>query len=401
VDSPVAVAVLPLLWLAALAKLLLARRSGSEAGVRTLCLALLMVAGSITVDLNVVYLRLDRLLGGANVSCLLVYGQAVTAVWAFYKVLDLHLARALAGAPGDVRRGRRQLGIALAAMVLLFVAGPAWLPDRPKLDAHPYTSLGSAAFFVVTVGAGSYFTWRAILGAWRAAGHARATGRTAFEAGLRLLAVAGVLGLGNNDFQLLAFPALPAGTGVTALSDVLTAAGFCAAGLVAAGATAPVAEKWLGRGGVVRQQYAFAALYPLWRDLATVAPATGGDHRKTSWVSGGVAVRDVRYRLYRRVIDIRDGFLKLRPYLAPTAVEAERARGPAVDLTGHKLRADVEAAAVAAAIRASHRGRPAQSQSPGEGGRMPGGANLASETEWLLAVAARYRRHARHRSRPR
>src|SRR5664280_1345583 len=94
-------------------------------------------------------------------------------------------------------------------------------------------------------------------------------------------------------------------------------------------------------------------------------------------------------------IDIRDGFLKLRPYLAPTAVEAERARGPAVELTGHKLRADVEAAAVAAAIRASRRGRPAQSQPPGEAGRMPGGANLSSETEWLLAVAARYRRHAR------
>jgi len=78
-------AALLLLWGAVLAKLFLTGAGSRASGARLLSVALVMVAGAITVDLHLVYLPLDRALGGHNLSCLLVYGQALVAVWALYQ----------------------------------------------------------------------------------------------------------------------------------------------------------------------------------------------------------------------------------------------------------------------------------------------------------------------------
>ncbi len=103
-DNPAAVAGMVVLYLALLTKLLLSRRVAAGAGVRMLTFALVMLAGSMTVDLSVVYLPLDVALGSRNGACLLVYGQALASVWAFYMVLDRYLARSLHTAPSTGRR---------------------------------------------------------------------------------------------------------------------------------------------------------------------------------------------------------------------------------------------------------------------------------------------------------
>ncbi len=62
-DNPAAVAGMFVLYLALLTKLLLSRRVAAGAGVRMLTFALVMLAGSMTVDLSVVYRPLDIALG--------------------------------------------------------------------------------------------------------------------------------------------------------------------------------------------------------------------------------------------------------------------------------------------------------------------------------------------------
>lgn len=411
----IAVVGMLLLWLAVGGKLLLTRRTAAGRGVRMLSFALLMLAGSMTVDLDAVYLPLDRSVGSVNLACLLVYGQALTAVWAFYMVLDRFLARSLSGPAAGSRRGYVELAVALSATVVMFWFGPAWLPDTPKLDAHPYTSVGSGLWFAVVIGAGCYFTLRAVLGAAHSAAYAGRTGRPTVAVGLWLVALGGALGVVNNCFQVFVATAYRS-PAITATSDALTGAGFLAAGCVAVGISLP-AVQWSVVSGAwlrpVQERWAYAALRPLWRDLLAVAPEVALDSR--SGIHGGwLAVRDARYRLYRRVIEIRDAALVVRPHARPSARRAVLQSGQLRGLHGQALLADAEAALLAHAIAACLASATPPGQDPPEASAAtaPGGprwaaepgageaededtygGSLAQEVEWLLAVARCYRRH--------
>ena len=407
--SSAAVVGMVLLWLAAGAKLVLSRRTAAGGGVRMLCFALLMLAGSMTADLDALYLPLDRALGSVNVASLLVYGQAMASVWAFYMVLDRFLARSLSGPAGSSRRGYVELASALAATVVLFWLGPARQPDVPKLDAHPYTSVGTAMWFVVVIGAGSYFTMRAVIGAARSALYAGRTGKPTVAVGLWLIALGGILGVINNSFQIFVASAVSTPLGTT-VSNVLTAAGFCAAGSVAIGVTLPAAQWWMTSGSWARplqQRWAFAALHPLWRDLLTVAPDVALDTRRGP-TTGLLAVRDAKYQLYRRVIEIRDAALAVRPYTDPGTWSYAHQSAQHRGLAGNALLADTEAAVLAQGIASAMNdtrpqdnlgcdpGRqPGPDQGPFEGGLTEAehGSSLAEEVDWLLAVARCYRRH--------
>jgi hypothetical protein len=176
VDTPAALGGMVVLYVALLTKLLLTRSDTGRAGLRMLTFALLMLAGSMTADLTVVYHPLDVALGSVNGACLLVYGQAMASVWAFYMVLDRYLARCLPAAgpveQGPLSQARRHSGVreaketsgsrrgyfeltaAIGVTLALFPFGPARVPDVPKLDSQPLTtggSLSSGAISVVTV----------------------------------------------------------------------------------------------------------------------------------------------------------------------------------------------------------------------------------------------------------
>jgi len=97
----------------------------------------------------------------------------------------------------------------------------------------------------------------------------------------------------------------------------------------------------------------------------------------------------LRLRLYRRVIEIRDGLLALHPYREDGVAAAARERARAAGLTGQQLEAAVEAAAVAAALRSRASGRAPASAVV----TVAGGADLASDTVFLSRVARAYRKH--------
>ena len=203
---------------------------------------------------------------------------------------------------------------------------------------------------------------------------------------------------------------------ITATSDALTGAGFLAAGCVPVGVSLP-ALQWSVVSGAwlrpVQQRWAYAVLRPLWRDLLAVAPDVALDSR--SGIHGGwLAVRDARYRLYRRVIEIRDAALVVRPHTRPSAPGAVLQSGQLRGLHGQALLADAEAALLAHAIAAclASATRPGKDPPEASAATAPGGprwaaepgageaededtygGSLAQEVKWLLAVARCYRRH--------
>jgi hypothetical protein len=134
----------------------------------------------------------------------------------------------------------------------------------------------------------------------------------------------------------------------------------------------------------------YRRLYPLWRDLYQVSPGI-------ALHPPARAVTHLSYRLYRRVIEIRDGLLALRSYRDPeTRIRARRC-GEAVGLTGDELRAAVAAAQLKAALNAKAQGRVAPGNSWGgaddpEMFEVRRSNDLTTEAAWLGQIARAYRR---------
>ncbi|MGX6607920.1 MAB_1171c family putative transporter [Micromonosporaceae bacterium Da 78-11] len=137
--------------------------------------------------------------------------------------------------------------------------------------------------------------------------------------------------------------------------------------LAVGGAVAPAGHRARAAARAYRD---LLALRPLWTAMRDAFPEVilFTPRRAVIELAG---VDDVHLRLYRRVIEIRDGLLALRDYL-PAEVPA--AADPAV----------TEARAVALALRRRAAGEPA-----GEPGSWaPVGPDMADEVAWLSRVSA-------------
>jgi len=157
-------------------------------------------------------------------------------------------------------------------------------------------------------------------------------------------------------------------SGVESPSRYLQGAGTL---LAVGGALVPAGR----RSRVVLAEYrSLLALRPLWTAMRDAFPEVilFSPRRAVVEMAG---VDDVRLRLYRRVIEIRDGMLALRPYLCGVLPETPEA----------------EAAAIAQALRRRATGMPPSGASPGF---APVGPEMADEVAWLSRVSRAYRRRA-------
>src|SRR5205814_2399458 len=105
-------------------------------------------------------------------------------------------------------------------------------------------------------------------------------------------------------------------------------------------------------------------------------------HPPTSHLAMRWTVRDVDYRLLRRLIEIRDGQRALRTYEDPAAEENARTLGGRAGLTGTALDAVVEATRIAAALRVKAAGAATSPTSLTARGPH-GSTNLAEELNWI------------------
>jgi hypothetical protein len=95
--------------------------------------------------------------------------------------------------------------------------------------------------------------------------------------------------------------------------------------------------------------------------------------------------RDLDMRLYRRVVEIRDGRLAIQPYLKPHMIETARHQASQEGKTGQELNVAVEALILADGLRAYRSGAP-RSDEP-MAAAIPGGPDLHSDTAFLADVA--------------
>jgi membrane-associated phospholipid phosphatase len=377
-----------LLWAAAIGKLPALRRQPDNRALRAYWLALLALAVAVTVLLPPIQLAVDHATGVPNLARLLGHSLALVNACAAQAFL-LYSSYQVPSARPRVRRRGWALAVTLALMGALFILGKV---QNETLDfigrygtATPIlvywliflTYLGLALVDVVRL------SWR-----W-----ARLTDQAVLGLGLRVTAAGGVIGLCYVGYDLLFLAASHFGRarllGNQPLTTQVLIAGAIA--LIVLGSTMPAWARRVGLPRLLRWASHYRAhrrLYPLWRrlcqvvpEVALVPPPSPQRDALTMW--------NLDFGLHRRVIEIHDARLALRPYLDPwvadTATELCRRAG----LDGDDLRAVVEATSLAAAVHAKAQGRPAtQARTV----TAVGGGDLESESGWLVKVATAYAR---------
>jgi len=158
----------------------------------------------------------------------------------------------------------------------------------------------------------------------------------------------------------------------TTVEPVATAVQAVGTLLAVGGALAPATRRTRSAASAYRS---LLALRPLWTAMRDAFPEVilFTPRRAVIELAG---VDDVHLRLYRRVIEIRDGMLALRPYL-PSAPGAPG--DPAV----------AEATAIALALHRRAAGEPPAGH---DEGWAPVGPEMADEVAWLSRVSRAYRR---------
>ncbi|MFD5245594.1 MAB_1171c family putative transporter [Amycolatopsis sp. NPDC058340] len=205
--------------------------------------------------------------------------------------------------------------------------------------------------------------------------------------GLWLLVGGGVSALGwtfwdVDDIYILATTGA-VDAGEEPLSAILAA---LSVGLAGAGATLSV---W---GPALATPFRLIGLYrtyrriePLWAALREAVPGIALD--PGPGMPGGV-----EFALYRRVIEIRDGHLALRPYFDPDLPRVAEAEARKAKIPEARVAATVEAATLAAALAAAGAGRRyAPDDVPATYLDEP---DIATEAAWLVEVTRAWRRSA-------
>ncbi len=382
-----------LVWAAVAYRLPALYHDRRNSAARAYWLTMASLGAGLTLLLDPVYLAVDRASGIPNLATLLKHSFALIAAW-MVQTFFLHVNYS-----GDAGRRIHRRGWALAAalalMAVLFRLAPV---DQETLD---FTGRYAQAPFIREY----WLVFLAYLGfalvnltylPWRYAG---LSDKVSLRIGFRLWAAGGALGLVYvvHKATYIALRAL----GVSYPAEVRRVSDALVAGAVAfiiVGSTMPA---WGPRVGLPRlcrwldDYRAHWRLYPLWRALYDCNPDIAL-LPASSALANALTVRQVGFRLYRRVVEIRDGLLALREYLDPQVAKAASQRGRAAGLADDDLQALVEAESVAAALRAKQQGLPPAGT--GHSFKPIGGKDLSTEVSYLQKVACYYRATARRQS---
>ncbi|MFC4116603.1 MAB_1171c family putative transporter [Nonomuraea zeae] len=354
----------------------------------TVWLLLLGLSLSLTLLTPAVYLFVGRVTGIPNLARLLGHGSMLVVAWSARTFL-WHLSHPASAARPLTRLHLAALALTFVVMCTLFAAADTPVDDvrfAARYAAAPWVLEYWIIYIAYLIPA---FTSMAVLGRQ----YARMSTAPLLRVGLRLVTVGAYLAIGYHLHKAVAFAAerfsfsYPL-TGNLLADGILPLLGHL---LVLSGATlpawgrlvnAPASLVWLGR------YRTYQALRPLWRALYAASPHIALTPA-TPALLDLLTVRDLNLRLYRRVIEIRDGRLALAPYLDPDVAAAARAGAARTGLHGQALDAAAEAAALHAALRAKARGVLAV---PDPVAQTPGGGDLDSDTAFLREVARAFHR---------
>ncbi|WBB81251.1 hypothetical protein O7606_07705 [Micromonospora sp. WMMD882] len=358
------------------------RQPGQARGA--ICVALGAFAAGITLAVPPLATGIDQASGLPNLAKVVSHGCAMT-IAASAEIMLLHLALPAATAAARAQRWVWVTSGAFLAMVGLF--GHTLTYATPVLLTVEYATdpvVTAYLLIFMLVGFFAYCTDITRL-CWR---FARICGRPWLRRGLRLTAVGAAFALlysTNKIVYLVAYRSGYQPVGERQIASVLVTV---SALLMMVGLTMPA---WGPILTITRRWDDFRSyrrLEPLWRDLVAVLPELELD---TSLRRPLGAVRDIDYALTRRVAEISDGRLALRPYMDVTVTELAGRFAEQAGLSADERWSHVEAAHLACALRRHRAGAVASAPQPADDRHRPDGG-YAGEIAWLTRVTAAYAR---------
>ncbi|MGW8555957.1 MAB_1171c family putative transporter [Streptomyces tubercidicus] len=370
-------------WLAFAYKLSGLRKSPRDYALIALCGALLFSALSFTVAAPSVYHGINRLVGIPNSAALLSMGCVVVLLACQQVVLTFW-----AHPPGLAWRRARPRVLAavlvLAALIGLFVV---MSPDdeRPKDFSLYYVGQPLYAGYLLIYLV--FYTVAEIEIGRLSNRYATVSHRLWLRRGLRLTAAGSWLTLG---FSLIRITDIVLSQHSTVLRELETIAWVCGdmgALMTHIGWTLPgwgpalsVPRRWL------RAWRQYRRLRPLWHVLHELTPTI-----ELTAPANGFWSRfrpsTLEFKVYRQVIEIRDGQLALRSYTDPDAVRIARELGRSAGCSGKDLQAIEEAAQLASMVRARERNALPSVHPVPRTVTGPQGSDLSDEINWLVRVA--------------
>jgi len=368
-------------WAALLYKLRDLLHEPARQSLRLICATLVCVALTATFGSTPVQLAFDRLVGIPNLAELMLHACGMGFVIAVQRLL-LHWVYPAEQARRRARRWQSLYVLAFIAQVVLFILAPV---DEETTDfIVRYADTPFAREFMLLIDVCVLLTVTDIA---RLCGrYASVAGRRFLRVGLRCTGIAAILGI--VYFVLEALYVVGRAAHTTLIPDHLVEPLYTFFGvgfvlLLTVGLTIPAwGPKLAAATAWISRYRAYRRLHVLWLALYQASPQIALD--ATTTLKDRLWLNDLDYRLVRRVVEIRDGRLALRPYLSATTARHARRAGEQAGLHGIALQAAVEAATIADAIRAKR--EHAEPSDPYALG-APGGADLASEAAWLGHVA--------------
>ncbi|MEU8460866.1 MAB_1171c family putative transporter [Streptomyces sp. NPDC029003] len=354
------------------------RRSWRDSAYRTLVITLLLQC--LTFTMGAVAMSGDTFLGVGNLAILVMHVAAV----AFCVSAQIILLRWATATEKTVRHARYWLitGIVVCALLIaLFLVADG--PGRPATDFNTGSGQPLVLLYLLV-----FIVSQAVpcVTIFRQCGpYARMTDKASLRQALRMLSVAAVVLFLYCTCRTVNI--LTAAAGIDIGVWTVAASVFSAAGIVTLSLSLTISA-WEGPVGRLtdwaRSYRSYRALYPLWRDLYESSPDIVLEP------PGSASVSDLNYRLHRRVIEIRDGWRDLRPYIDRTAPHGSGATDAGA---GEEYRqAFAEAAQIRQALDAKRAGTiPDHNKDAGDfDDRDPD--NFTAEVAWLTKVASVYRK---------
>jgi hypothetical protein len=360
IPDPVQFAIAVIMWIAMAIRFRLLLRSRPEPGYRAFCFGLAFALLTLTLNLPGIYSAAGELAGVPNLAYLLALCSLCVGAFLllpFYKRLA-HPAHP--GTPS--RTSAAVLGIAIASMTTTFAFMRASDNVPPFMFLDPDAPFVSEFLFVSLIWLTGAFIIPLIRLHWRY----RRMGRT-FSTRLgwgRLAPVGFIVGAASHVHALLFTVSVRIGVPYPFESNavpVYYALAFATFILVAIGVALPT---WGPRLGVEAlywrgHRYAtFRTLRPLWMRLYAASPEIALLPPRSDWLVELEALRDIDFHLNRRVVEIRDGILRLLPYCDAFVVDTATDTCRELRVLPPEREYVVSATTLAAAIKAKAASKP-------------------------------------------
>ncbi|MFI0914248.1 MAB_1171c family putative transporter [Streptomyces abikoensis] len=336
------------IWVALAGRLPALMRNRHDPLLRAVCTVLLLNGSAFFCANPWVVGLVNRATGIPNFAAPLVYGL-ICALSAACIVLIIYWRDGNSqAARKTAHRWILTYSIGIALIIAAFTVGDAPVERRVDLDTYYATAPGMREMIVLYLLAVVVGSVAMTAMCWRWAPQVRH--RAWLRRGLHTIALGYIISLGfavlkgaavaarwtGNDWDELSTLAAPP---VATIGTLTAAAGFLMPLL---------GERLTALRSTLDDWLTYRALRPLWDALRAATPSVVAPMAMPWW--------DIDLRLTRRIAEIHDGRLALRPYCDTSVADAARSRAESEGLSNQDADAVAEAATLIAAVTAKAQG---------------------------------------------